>query len=109
VPSGADPRSPVHVQPDVVVLADSRLTGVNPHAHPHVQTRAPAPRGKPPLPRDRGSDRVACPRESDEERVTLSVDLVAFVLIEHGTKHLPLGAPNIAKRGTSRHWPEEAE
>jgi hypothetical protein len=57
------------------------------HAHAHVHAIGPGLRGKRALPRERGGNRVGRPRESDEEGVTLGVDLVTVVRVERRTKH----------------------
>jgi hypothetical protein len=78
----ADPRRAVHVETDVIILSDVRLTGVHPDAHAHVDALGPMLGRQRPLRADRGGDRVARPSEGDEERVTLGVDLAAVVLGE---------------------------
>jgi hypothetical protein len=50
--------------------------------HADVDTLRPALGGQRPLRAHRRGDRVARPREGDEERVTLGVDLAAVVLGE---------------------------
>ena len=82
VSGGADPRRAVHVQTDVIVLPDLRLAGVDAHPHAHVDALGPTLGRERPLRAHRGGDRVARPREGDEERVTLGVDLATVVLVE---------------------------
>jgi hypothetical protein len=82
----ADSRRAVHVQTDIVVHRDRGLAGVDSHAHAHLDALGPGLRRKRPLPGDRGSDRIACPRESDEEGVALGVDLATVVRVERRTK-----------------------
>jgi hypothetical protein len=86
VPGRADPRRAMHIQTDVIIQPDFRLTGVNTHAHPHIDALGPTPVRKRPLARDRRSNRVARPREGHEERVTLGVDLATMVLVERRTQ-----------------------
>jgi hypothetical protein len=78
----ADPRGAVDVQPDVVILSDLGLAGVDADPHADVDTRGPTLGSERPLRAHRGGDRVARPRERDEERVTLGVDLATVVLVE---------------------------
>ena len=66
VAGGADPCCAVHVQADVVIMRDRGLAGVDAHADPHIHALEPGPRSERPLVRDRGGNRVACPREGDE-------------------------------------------
>jgi hypothetical protein len=63
----ADPRRAVHVQADVIVVADLGLAGVDPHPHAHVDVLGPALGGERALGADRGGDRVARADEGDEE------------------------------------------
>ena len=79
----ADPRRAMHVQPDIVVVADVRLTSVDADPHAHLDALGPAMRHEGPLRAHRGGDRVARPREGDEEPVALGVDLTPAVLVEH--------------------------
>jgi hypothetical protein len=78
----ADPRRAMHVQTDVIILTDLRLAGVDAHPHANVDALRPTLGRQRPLRADRSGDRVARPHERDEERVTLSVDLPAVVLVE---------------------------
>jgi hypothetical protein len=80
VSGGADPRRAVDVQTDVVVVSDLRLARVDADAHADVDTLRPVLGRERPLRAHRGGDGVARPRERDEERVTLGVDLATVVL-----------------------------
>jgi hypothetical protein len=82
VSGGADPCRSVNIKPDVITVPDFRLAGVHAHAHAHVHAIRPAMGRKRPLRTHRGGDRVARPRERDEERVTLGVHLAAAMLVE---------------------------
>ena len=82
VPGRADPRRAVHVQAHVIVLPDLSLAGVDTHPHAHLDALGPRLGGERPLRAHHRGDRVARPREGDEERVTLRVDLAAVVLVE---------------------------
>ena len=82
VAGSADPRRAMHVQADVIILSDFRLAGVDAHPHAHVDALGPTLGRKRPLRAHRGGDRVARPREGDEERVALGVDLATVVLVE---------------------------
>jgi hypothetical protein len=67
----ADARGAVNVHPDVVVADDGRRSGVDPHPHAQRQSLEGALTGR------RRGDGVVGAREREEERVALSVDLVA--------------------------------
>jgi hypothetical protein len=82
VSGSADPRRAVHVQTDVVVQADLRLAGVDAHPHAHLDALGPALGRQRPLRAHRSGDRVARPREGDEEAIPLGVDLATVVLVE---------------------------
>ena len=69
VPSGGDPRRPVHVEPDVALVGPERLPRVQSHPHPH------RPAGKRALRVGGGRHRIGRTRERDEERIALRVDL----------------------------------
>jgi hypothetical protein len=75
------------VEPDVIIQPDLGLTGMDAHAHAHVDVRRPALRGERLLRGHRGGDRVARPREGDEERVAIGVDHAAVVLVERSAQH----------------------
>ncbi len=76
VPRGHDPRRPMDVDPDVALVRDPRLAGMDAHSHPN---RAFREHGL----RLRGARRrVAGPLEGDEERVALSVHLDPAVTLE---------------------------
>jgi hypothetical protein len=82
VAGSADPRRSVHVQTDVVMLADLRLAGVDTHAHAHIDALGPTPGGERPLRGHGGGDSVARPPERNEERVALGLNLVTVVRLE---------------------------
>jgi hypothetical protein len=82
VAGSADPRRAVHVQTDVIILSDFRLAGVDTHPHTHLDAHRPTLGGERPLRAHRGGNCVARPREGDEERVTLGVNLATVVLVE---------------------------
>ena len=81
---GGDARALVHVDPDVSLLRQPRLTRVQPHAHPDraVRERALAVRG--------GGDRIRRAAEGDEERVTLRVHLDALVVGKRRAESPPM-------------------
>jgi hypothetical protein len=70
------------------------------HAHTHLHAFRPAPGRERPLRGDRGCDRVARPREGDEERVTLGVDLATVVLLERRAQHALMLGQHLAIAGT---------
>jgi hypothetical protein len=71
VSSGSDPRGAVYVDPDVALVGDDGLAGVNSHAHADRAFRERAAG----LVRRRY--RVGSAREGHEESVSLRVDLDA--------------------------------
>ena len=73
-----------HVEPDVIIQPNVRLAGVDAHPHTHLDALRPTPGGKRSLRAYGGGDRIARPREGDEKRVPLGVDLAAVVLVECG-------------------------
>ena len=81
---GGDARALVHVDPDVSLLRQPRLTRVQPHAHPDraVRERALAVRG--------GGDCIGRAAEGDEERVTLRVHLDALVVGKRRAESPPM-------------------
>ena len=72
-----DARGADDVDPEVALVADVRLTGVEPHADTHLAPVRPGVLAQRALRRDRRRDRVARPWEREEERVALRVDLAA--------------------------------
>ena len=76
------------VQPEIALLADVRLAGVEPHAHAHRAPVRPLVVAEGALGVDRGRDCVARPREREEEGVALRVDLRAAARAE-GLAHEP--------------------
>jgi hypothetical protein len=76
VPGGGDPGRPVDVDPDVALVGDRRLAGVqaDPHADRTVLERR--------LRLPRGGDRLPRRGKGDEERVPLRVDLDPAVAAE---------------------------
>jgi hypothetical protein len=90
VADGRDAGAFVHVETDIALLGQPRLTRVQAHAHSDgsVVEGALAILGR--------SDRVGCAAEGDEERVTLSVDLDAVVRGEGGTEAPPMLAQGIS-------------
>ena len=74
---GADASGAHDVEAEVPLAAERRLARVEPHAHAHGRVVRPDGRRVGTLRFHRGLDRVACPREREEERVALRVDLDA--------------------------------
>ena len=77
VPGGADARRAVDVDPDVALLADDGLAGVDAHADAELGPVRPVMARERLLRRDGGRDRVLRAAEAVEERVALRVDLLA--------------------------------
>ena len=84
VADGGDPRAPVYVEPDVTLLGQPRLAGVQPHPH------ADRPVGQRALAVSGGGDGVRGAGEGDEERVTLCIDLDARMVGERGAESAPM-------------------
>ena len=82
VPGGADPRRAHDVQPDVALVADGRLAGVQPHPHADLRVLGPRVVAQRALGRDGRLDGGAGAREREEERVALRVHLRAALLAE---------------------------
>jgi hypothetical protein len=74
---GADPRGAHDVQPEVTLLADRRLAGVQAHPHAHDRVLGPPMLGERLLRGDGRGDGVARTAEGIEEGVALRVDLGA--------------------------------
>jgi hypothetical protein len=87
VPGRADASRAVNIKADVIVEPHSRLPGMDPHPHAHVDPLGPVLSGKRPLSGHRGRNCVASAREGDKERVALGVDLAAVVLVERRAQH----------------------
>ena len=73
------PRRPMHREADVALACGGRLAGVDPDPYPNLHPVRPGLGGERPLDRDRRRDRVRGAAEGHEERIALSVDLVAVV------------------------------
>ncbi len=89
VPGGGDPRRAVNLEPDIALVGDGGLAGVDPHPH---ADRAACKRG---LPVTCRGERVGSPRESDEERVALRVDLESIMRRERVTQHPPMHGESV--------------
>ena len=81
---GCNPGGAVDVQADVALLGDERLARVEAHADPYRALRERA------ASLGRGGDSRVGPRERDEERVTLGVDLDAQVPRERVSQDTPV-------------------
>ena len=77
VAGGADPRRAMDVDPDVALLPDDRLAGVDAHADAELRPLRPVVACERQLGRDGGRNRVLRAPEAVEERVALRVDLLA--------------------------------
>jgi hypothetical protein len=84
VPDRGDARGAMDVEPDVPLVGDDRLAGVDAHTH------ADGPRRQRLLPHPGGGQRVTCARERHEERVALRVDLDPVVRGERCPEHAPV-------------------
>lgn len=80
----------MHVEADVTLLRQPRLTRVQPHAY------ANRPTGNHALTVRGGSDGVRRAGEGDEECITLRVDLDALVLGERGAELAPMLVQRLA-------------
>ena len=95
VAGGADPCGPVHVDPDVALLADDRLAGVDAHPHADVFAVGPVVRRERALGRDGRGDRVAGTLEGIEEGVALRVELAPAARVEGVTDDRAMGAERL--------------
>src|SRR5205085_9776276 len=98
LPAGAragDPRGTHDVEPEIPLLADLGLAGVQPHAHPHLVPFRPRVVAQGALRGDRSGERVARAGEGVEERVALGVDLLPAA----GSERLPDDAAVVARDG----------
>ena len=84
VSGGRDTSRSVHVDPDIALVGDEWLAGVQPHPH----TNGTALELVTCL--GRGRKRFRRRREGDEERITLGVDLDAAVTLEGVAQHAPM-------------------
>ena len=84
VADSGDPRALVHVEADVPLLRQARLARMQPHPN------ADRPVGQRPLAVGGRGDGVRGAAEGDEERVTLRVDLDAFVVGKGGAESPPM-------------------
>ena len=90
-----DARAPVHVDTDVVVLSQQRLTGVNAHPHAHIDCPRPRMSRERLLRGPRGTDGVACLPERDEEAIALGIDFSTAVLRERRAEKPPMIRQNV--------------
>jgi hypothetical protein len=73
---------------EIPLVGHGRFSRVQTHSHSELRVVRPRVLGERPLRRGRGEHRVLRPRERSEERVSLSVDLVASVLAEGGAQQM---------------------
>src|SRR5436189_26548 len=74
-----DARAPDDALSVISALAELRLASVETHAHAYLHALRPHLGSKRALAVDRSRRCVVCPRERDEERISLSVDFAAPV------------------------------
>jgi len=84
----ADARRPVDRQADVAVLRDRGLTRVDADSDAELLAVRPFVRHECALGSDGSQDRIPGPRERDEERVALGIDLLAAVRRKRIAKEL---------------------
>ena len=94
----ADPGCADDVEPEVPLLADRGLAGVQPHPHPHRRAVGPLVGLERALGRDRGANGIAGAPERVEERIALRVDLRAAVRGERLADDPPVVARHIGVR-----------
>jgi len=82
VTGGANSRGAVHRNPDVPFAGQLDRPRVDPHPDPNLERRRPPLGAQRLLCGDGGENRVARPREGDEERVSLRVDDMTSVIEE---------------------------
>jgi hypothetical protein len=102
VPRSRDPGRAHDVEPEVALFADVRLARVQADAHEQLAPVRPLVVTQRALRLDGGCHRVACPREREEERVALRVDLGAAV----GAERLPHDPPVVARDAAELLVPE---
>jgi hypothetical protein len=88
----------VHSEPDVAVVGDGGLGGVQAHPHPQGRARRPAVCGEGALSVHRGDDGLARSPEDDEQAVALRVDLAAAVPLEGLAQDPPVVRHRIGER-----------
>ena len=79
-----DPGRPVHVQAHVPVLVPYRLTGMQPHPHPHRNPARPVMAGQGTLRGNAAADRVGGRAEHNEKAVSFGAHFPATVVGENG-------------------------
>ena len=79
-----DPGRPVYVQPHIPVLVPDRLTGMQPHPHPHRNPVRPVMAAQGTLGGNAAADRVNGRAEHNEEAVSLGAHLLAATVPERG-------------------------
>ncbi len=94
----ADPSRADDIEPEVPLLADRGLTGVQPHPHPHGGAVGPLVCLERALGRDGGANGIAGASERVEERVALRVDLRAAVRGERLADDPPVIARHVGVR-----------
>ena len=82
VGGGADARGLMHPEPVVSLLGHHRLSGMETHAHQHLNPLRPFVRRERALALDDCGDRVLRPRKGHEEGIALRVDLAAVMRLE---------------------------
>ena len=92
----ADPRGAHDVHPDIALVADVRLAGVQPHPHPYLGALRPRVGGKRALALDCPADGIPGARERVEERVALRVDLAPARGGEDVAQEPPVVGDNLA-------------
>ena len=96
VPCGADARRADDVEPEIALIADRGLAGVQTHPHAHRLLLGPRVIGEGALSSDRAGDGVPRPRERVEEGVPLCVDLCAALVAEMLPQKQAMVADDIA-------------
>ena len=90
VAGGADPRGAMDVDPDVALLSDDGLAGVDAHADAELGPVRPVVARERLLGGDGGGDGVLRAAEAVEERVALRVDLLAATRAERLADDAPV-------------------
>ena len=92
----ADPRRAMYPQPDVALLPDDGLSGMQPHPHAHLATLGPGVLRKRPLRDHHGFQRRVRAAEREEEPVALRVDLTTLARLSR----LPEDAPVLTEHSS---------
>src|SRR5260221_8754999 len=84
--SAHDASSVMHVHPNVAISSQHRLTGMQTNTHPDRGTAGPGMFYEGSLYGSGSRNRIGGTSKGDEKRVSLGIDLVTVVLLEHAAQ-----------------------